>query len=395
MTAMTAAVQSAGFEPSRAVRTRRVYYISGFDPRGPSYYHRLYREEAAKQGIHHDGAAIVVGRRQRVADHVHAWRIDSEWQGRRVSTDYQFLAWDDIVRRHWEPNRLKLAVGAIGTYARYIACGAFSGIRKNFKGPLYAALYPIALLASLATLALLGAYVVASAVSALFGSTWLALSIAIATSSAIGWAGLRLIDGAGSLWLLRLYGFITTWGAKGIDGMDARIDEFVERIKRDQAQQPCDEVLVIGHSVGSILAVCVAARLSRALPGEDRSNLALLTLGQCIPLLSLMPTATAFREELAQLAAAGDMVWLDMIARADALCFSQANPLDISGITGQTIGRPVQQVVRPFRMFNAAEYARLRRDKLRLHFQYLMASALPNEYDYFRMTAGPSRIKSF
>ncbi|MDT4817814.1 hypothetical protein FQZ97_508980 [compost metagenome] len=89
------------------------------------------------------------------------------------------------------------------------------------------------------------------------------------------------------------------------------------------------------------------------------------------------------------------MQWLDMNARADSLCFSQANPLDISGIQGAKIGRPTRQVVRPFRMFSKQDYARMKRSKQRLHFQYLMASALPNEYDYFRMTAGPSRIQPY
>ncbi|MNN16146.1 hypothetical protein D3C81_1292750 [compost metagenome] len=84
-----------------------------------------------------------------------------------------------------------------------------------------------------------------------------------------------------------------------------------------------------------------------------------------------------------------------MNARADSLCFSQANPLDISGIQGAKIGRPTRQVVRPFRMFSKQDYARMKRSKQRLHFQYLMASALPNEYDYFRMTAGPSRIQPY
>ena len=32
-----------------AVKRRAVFYIEGYDPRGPSHYHGLYRDEAAKQ----------------------------------------------------------------------------------------------------------------------------------------------------------------------------------------------------------------------------------------------------------------------------------------------------------------------------------------------------------
>jgi pimeloyl-ACP methyl ester carboxylesterase len=152
---------------------------------------------------------------------------------------------------------------------------------------------------------------------------------------------------------------------------------------------------VVGHSVGSMVAVGVAARIAERLPAERRRDVTLVTLGQCIPLLSLLPGAFRFRADLKALADARELPWLDMNARADSLCFAQANPVEVSGVAaaggGQGV-RPLQQVVRPFRMFAPADYARLRRNKLRLHFQYLMASALLNEYDYFRMTAGPDRL---
>ena len=40
-------------------------------------------------------------------------------------------------------------------------------------------------------------------------------------------------------------------------------------------------------------------------------------------------------------------------------------------------------------MFAPAVYDELKRDKRRLHLQYLMAGDLPAEYDYFAITAGP------
>lgn len=46
-------------------------------------------------------------------------------------------------------------------------------------------------------------------------------------------------------------------------------------------------------------------------------------------------------------------------------------------------------------MFHDATWKKIQRDKMRLHFQYLMASELPNQYDYFRMTAGPNRLEPY
>jgi dihydrolipoamide dehydrogenase len=33
------------------VRRRQVFYFSGFDPKGPAHYHRLYADEAAKAAV--------------------------------------------------------------------------------------------------------------------------------------------------------------------------------------------------------------------------------------------------------------------------------------------------------------------------------------------------------
>ena len=37
-------------EVDRPVQRRHVFFFSGFDPKGASYYHRIYREQALLQG---------------------------------------------------------------------------------------------------------------------------------------------------------------------------------------------------------------------------------------------------------------------------------------------------------------------------------------------------------
>ena len=390
---MSGSGRDAAVDESQApVRARRIYYLSGFDPRGAAFYHRLYREEAGKQARHWD-ARIEVGPRIRRGPHRHAWTVQADWQGESVSTDYHFLAWDDIVRRHWEPRLFRLFIACVAGYAGYIASGAFSRVRRGFRGPFISAVYPVFYVAMLLALATLGAAGAGWLAWGLGAGHALTAALAVLAAGVIGWAGMRLGNRIGVFWLLRTYLFVSLWGRRGSEPLERRVADFAEAIRRDQEEAPCDEVLLIGHSVGAIVAVALAARLARVLPAGQRGNFTLLTLGHCIPLISLMPTAAAIRRDLRTLAQAEDLRWLDMTARADALCFSQANPLEVSGIAAP--GRPIALVVRPFRMFDARTYARLKRNKLRLHFQYLMASDLPNEYDYFRMTAGPGRLMPY
>ncbi|MFJ4292395.1 hypothetical protein ACIP1U_21825 [Cupriavidus sp. NPDC089707] len=376
------------------VKHRKVYYVSGFDPRGAAYYHRLYREESAKQAVHH-GGTVTIGKRSRLGEHVSAWSLDGKWDGHAVSTQYQFLHWDDLVRRHWEPSLLRLVLSALATYGRYIGCGAFGRLSSTFRGPFYSALYPLAYLALLTLLAAGCAIGVKALIGTAGANGWPAWAGGIAAGAGMFGGGIALANRLAVFWLLQIYRFVQRWGEREPEDIKARIDAFADWIRKDLEASDCDEALVVGHSVGSIVGVSLAAKLTDALPPAQRRRVTLITLGQCIPLLSLMPSAKPFHQDLKRLAEDRDMQWLDMNARADSLCFSQANPLDISGIKGARVGRPTQQVVRPFRMFSKQDYARMKRSKQRLHFQYLMASALPNEYDYFRMTAGPSRIQPY
>lgn len=375
------------------VRRRKVYYVSGFDPRGAAFYHRLYREEAARQSVHHGDARVDVGARTRKGPHVSGWDVAGRWGDHDVATEYRFLHWDDLVRSQWEPNLLRLLWSALGSYAGYARCGAFGRLRRGFRGPFYSALYPVAYVALVVLLGLgAGAAVLALLGGALhpLGATAAALAIG---GSAI-WSGMSLGNRLAVFWLLRTYHCVHGWGIREQPELDRRIDELAAWMREDLRRSPADEVLLIGHSVGSIVATSLAARLLDELEPEQRRRVTLVTLGQCIPLLGLIPTAESFRESLRRLGQEREMQWFDMNARADSLCFAQVNPLEISGISCKP-GRPLRLVVRPFRMFGKREYARMKLSKQRLHFQYLMASALPNEYDYFRMTAGPSRIHPF
>ncbi|WP_250484043.1 hypothetical protein [Caballeronia sp. GaOx3] len=375
------------------VRTRRVYYISGFDPRGPGFYHRLYREEAAKQAALH-GVRIATGPRTRAGEHASMWRIDADWKGHAVSTDYQFLHWDDIVRGNWERNLAKLAWAGLASLVHYMRCGAWAQLRREFRGPFLSSLYPYACLLLILVVALLGGLGVSCVVARASGWVEAGAAIGMASAAAMCVAGVRLANRSAVFWLMRIYEFVGAWTDEKQREVQARADRLATHILDEARRAPCDEVLLIGHSVGSIVAVMVGARLATAARASERANFALVTLGQCIPLLGMQPSAKAFRAALRTLAGHRELPWLDMNARADALAFSQINPLQASGVAGAA-ARPVEQIVRPFRMFDAATYARMRRDKMRLHFQYLMASDRPDQYDYFRMTAGPNRLAPY
>jgi hypothetical protein len=370
---------------SSTVAKRHVFYLSGFDPRGARFYHRLYQDESNKQAKLL-GSELKVGSRTRIGQYCHLWTINANWNNAQedkqaVRTDYFFLNWDDIVRQYWERNIVKLIWTSISGYIGYMRCGAFSKIGQYYKGPFFSALYPFLYLLVLLMLSIMLA-AMSSVIFSGIKQPMFALIVASTIFSACMVAGVKLANKLGVFWLLRTYLFVNQLGLNNSLMITKRIKHFIELIKEKQQSDPADEILVIGHSVGSIVAVHLMAMYAEQYPNLA-SKVKLVTLGQCVPLQSGMPQAKLLHQHLALLQSQHAVQWADFLARADSLAFySDRKLLDAN------ISFPEMKIVRFFHLFHPKAYSLIKRNKLRIHFQYLMATELIGNYDYFTMTAG-------
>jgi hypothetical protein len=191
-------------------------------------------------------------------------------------------------------------------------------------------------------------------------------------------------------WLMRSTRFILRQAGGGTPALEARLDEFAARVAAVRAAAEVDEILVVGHSSGAMLAVSVVARTLEVETPPGGATLSLLTLGECIPMLSYQPEARAFRAELARVASSASWQWVDFTAPPDGCCFALVDPTSVCDERASSVAwHPPKRLSPRFaQLFEAADYVAVRRDKYRCHFQYLMASGLPGAYDYFAITAG-------
>jgi pimeloyl-ACP methyl ester carboxylesterase len=200
-------------------------------------------------------------------------------------------------------------------------------------------------------------------------------------------------------WLMRSASVILQQARGRLPALEERLDFFASRLVELADRPDADEVLVVGHSSGAMLAVSVMARALAREPAllEKRACVGLLTLGHCIPVLSYQPEATRFREELARMRQVPQLTWLDFTAPPDGCCFALVDPTEVC-LDGQPEGLkdlaagPKRLSPRFAQAFSPAGYRLVRRDRYRCHFQYLMATELPAAYDYFSVTAGPMRL---
>lgn len=361
----------------RRVKRRHVFYLSGYDPRGPSHYHRLYKEEAAKQ-TPINGLTCEVGPRRGVSAIESSWQIEA--QG--TLTAYSFLRYDDLMRARWTKTNWRVLAEILRYAALFIKRGVFWRVLLVSWPMLMTILYAPGLV-------LLAVLLAAAAGCAAGSFAGVPAGLAVAAAAFAGLISLRapLEDKITAFWLARILSFIADQGSDKLPELDERLDAFAARIAAVLHDNPPDEVLVVGHSIGTQLVVSVAARVLRLAPA---GRLSLLTLGHTIPLQSLQPGATKFRGELAEAAGSPRIDWIDVSAAIDSACFPLTDPVATSGLSHSDPRRPRPKLVsaRFPKLFTPETYARLRRQFQRAHFQYLMAAELPGDYDYFLISAG-------
>jgi hypothetical protein len=358
---------------------RKVFYLSGFDPRGARHYHALYTEQAARYAAL-AGEDVHVSKRRKGDGPSVRWSVENETAA--TTTDYVFLGWDDLIRKDWITNPAKLLGAGLRTYRNYLRQIDWKTAFSMQRGPIVTLFYPlITLLAVPLLLALL-----VFGVGAVWLPWWGALGIAVVCGAAAAFAILNKFK---SLWLLRFFIFNDALSEHGVPpALDARLDAFAALVAASFAGDD-DEILLVTHSNGSILAVPLMEKLLALTGGDIPAKFALVTLGHCIPLITLRADANRFRQSLIA-ANAGRYRWIDIGSPPDGAAYTQSDPFKLVG----GVKTPQLQMIsaRIFKFHDPAAYEAKRKDKYEFHFEYLRCGDRLSPIDHPSMTAGPRSL---
>lgn len=355
-----------------SVRHRKVFFIHGFDPHPARRYRELYRSEAARQ-------VAIAGYRLDVAANGNEWRVSARMDGKDVRSDIEVLGWSDLARRAMGSGRLSLLADLTRVLVVYLRGGAAFRLARLRPVPVLVGFYPVALLLAAMFLSAVPAIWVGGTVGVLLG-----VGAFLVLLQVLSWTDERHF----AFYLLRDMAFASRHDGAPDPELAARVSDFAGRIAV-AGQNGYDEVLVIGHSSGAEVAVGAVAE---ALRSCETAEFSLLTLGQAIPMVSVLPGATMLRRDLAELSRAERLTWIDVSAPADGGAFALCDPVAVSGVAGPDKRWPLV-VSAAFR--NTLSEARLRHLRWRFltrHFQYLCAFDHPDSYDFFRITAGPDKL---
>lgn len=380
-------------DPGR-VRRRRVLYVPGYDPVHPRKYRERYRREAARQAAI-SGHEIALAPNRTGAKF--GWHVTATIEGRAVEADIEAMVWSDIVRDSMGHGIGATYLQLVRTAWAYLGSGALFRLMRLRKGPVIAALYPVAVLLGQLVLALALGFAAAALVSVASG-----LLIGIPfdifgalLGLAVAWLALRRFrrrDRLLAWYLMHDFAFSARFGGAYPPEQEARMAAFADRIAR-ALDSDVDEVLVVGHSSGAYIAISMLADLIRAGRVPRRGPaLSLLTLGQVVPMISFLPKAVRLRADLAYLSTRDEITWVDVTAPGDGCAFALCDPVAVSGVAPPAKRWPLV-ISAAFSQTLAPEtWKALRWRLFELHFQYLNAFDRPGAYDYFAITAGPATL---
>lgn len=389
-------------EASKQNASRLVAFVGGFDPRGARYYHQLMRREAYKQ-------SKVAQTDYEVGARSH-WLYGKEF-GLNHSTwsvcasggqacDYVFVDWSDQVRAHWPKQTWRVILAAIQTYCLVVReFSSLRPLRQETPYTLWTLAYPliyVVLCVLLACAALLGTWLAVP-------NPWAGALLGICNAGLVLFVGYKLDKVLHVSWLLRILNFARLSSEQSMAALDEKFLKTAEALFLQIKQGHYQEVVVVGFSVGSAMALSLVQGLQQKMH-EQKSSLQkvnFLTLGNCIPLFTLMPRAEVLREQLFALAQNSNLYWVDISSPGDSVSFGMCDLMALSFADRNQ--RNLESLINPrcmcsprfHKLFTPTTYRWLRRNKMRMHFQYLMASELPGAYDYIALLTYRGEMTEF
>lgn len=269
---------------------RHVFYFHGFDRRSPRFFNLWQKKEARTYRTRHGGNL-------RIGDlEGNSWEISSDF----IQTRFHFMDWTDIIKARFDQPFWTSAGSMFSLFPIAVRQGLFGKVRR--------ADWAIGFLMIWAFLPAF--FVIVSLASALFFGVAPAILIFI-SGLALSWALYRFDSSFGVFYALHIAWIARRIALRDHALLESRIDAFTEAL----AGADADEIILVGHSIGSALAV----RLLECAPDHAK----LLTVGQSIPLVSFQAEAEWLREALELCNAKS---WIDVSAGRDVLGFSAFDP---------------------------------------------------------------------
>ncbi|MCW0226687.1 DUF829 domain-containing protein [Campylobacter lari] len=365
---------------------RDVFYIAGYDPRGYRHYYAMFKKNLTEQNtlLNYD---YTLSKAQ--VNIYPFWQIQTPY----TNTTYTFLSWNDIVKKNWSEG-IKDALSDCYSFFRiYTITGLFLKFGKESPHQLITGYYPFfyVLLSLIFTLfCAFGSLFYLQNFHIILGILAFVLSLVFLPKMLY-----KLGKKLAVFWIARICSFCANWEKNAQGELELRMDDFArvifEKLK-EKANDKNYELILSAHSVGTVLCINVLAKVFRKCEKENVSfeNLKVLTLGECIPLVSYQKRSFEFKKDLEYLGSK-NLIWYDFTSIIDGACFAQVDFIRTSGVKAQF--SPKYLSAKFHTLYKNKDYKKIKKDKYKAHFLYLFATQIQGVYNFFEFIIGKNKLE--
>ncbi|MFZ1813500.1 MAG: hypothetical protein WBO55_04555 [Rhizobiaceae bacterium] len=300
--------------------------------------------------------------------------------------------WNDIVHAYERGSFPQAFVKNFVKYMAFIGDGTVRRYRKASWRYWGFTIYPILLAALAAIPVWLGVGYVIGALG-LDETVGVALHVLLVTALVIllcKWPGDRLYVPL----TIADWGFARDMVNRENPEIEARFEEFGRKVAQAIAGSSEDEIIIVGHSFGSLWAVSALALALEAQPDLlARRKVTFLALGSSMLKIALAPRAKHIMERWRKVMAQENLFWHEVQTKDDLIAFYRCDPFEQAGIRDPRARYHITRI-RFSKGMISKRYRAMRKSFYTTHRQYILYYDMRVHFDYMLRLFGPFSAKS-
>ncbi len=176
--------------------------------------------------------------------------------------------------------------------------------------------------------------------------------------------------------------------------IEERFDQFAEATVKEIAASDHDEIVIVGHSFGSLWAVAALARALEKDPGLlANKTVCFLALGSSILKIALAPNAGYMRDYWSKVMEQPEIFWHEVQTKDDLIAFYRSDPFHQVGINAPKAEYRISRI-RFSKGMEKKRYRAMRKSFYRTHRQYILYYDKRVPFDYMIRLFGPFSVKT-
>lgn len=377
---MTDPISDATSVENQHVRNRTVVLLPGFDPRGASHYHKMLSKQFSKYA-ERENVMVSFTARKRWKQSWHRWNISKE----NCHVTFLYAEWDDVVREYWQRGKLRLFLDSCKMYLTYL--GSFRFVR-GCSGLRYSQIsfyYPLVSFLLLYAALMSGMGWIAHYVGSLFQFSSLKMSLCVGIGIICGMIlSHKISPRLNGGWLLRIFCFTKKLSFGGVPELDARFPKLAQDLADHLRDEPPDELLIVGHSVGAVMAIRLLHEFFEKNHYSGPVNY--MSMGQCIQLVTFLEKEDGdFNRALLKVVVNPQLNWVDFTMTSDGACIALQDPVHSSFKSPPDYPHndlPKFLGARFTEGYSSKRFKELKRDPFEYHFQYYMTHDKKAQFEF-------------